>query len=172
MSMGESLLALGQSLAIEYQINWEGCSVVRCVSVGRRVWKYERPFLLSSMVSHFCIPPSCCTHSDFLAKAFLVAVHCSENCKLTSCHHSDNTPSVAHPTLSANSHPQMTTRSWSCTSKVLSSCPTCLRLEARWLVAILAASILYKPLSPPKGKNIIFFHGALLSICLTGEDID
>lgn len=155
--MGESLLALSQSLVIECQINREDCSVVRCVNVSRYIVEIWTTLLLSSMVSHFCIPPSCFPHSGFLAKTIWGAVHCSENCKLTSCHHADNTPSVAHPKFKCrqpstdeNQVPAVHLQSYH-------SCPTCLRLKPRWFVAILADSISYKPLSPPKVKNISFF---------------
>lgn len=130
--------------------------------------------LLSSMVSHFCIPLSCCPHSGFLAKAFLGAVHCSENDKLTSCHHADNTPSVAHPTFKCRqpSTDENQVPAVHLQSSVTAAPPIfSLRLEARWLVTILADSILYKPYLLLKAR-IFFFHGALLSMCLTGEDID
>lgn len=98
-------------------------------------------------------------------------VHCSENCKLTSCHHADNTSSMAHPKFKCRQPSTDANQVLAVHLQSYHSCLTCLRLEPRWLIAILADSISYKPLSPPKARNIIFY-GVLLSMCLTGEDID
>lgn len=151
-------------------------SVVRCVNGGRSIWKYELLFLLSSMVSHFCIPPSCCPCPDFLEKVFLCTAHFSENYKLTSCHHADNTPSLAHSKFKcrqpSTDESQVPTVHLQSSATPVPTDVFSLRLESRWLVAILTDCISYKSLSPSKVKNIINFHSSLLSMCLTGEGID